>query len=114
MSLAAPNTYWTLQQNKVQRSCTFVPTSASNVSTVVLIAQLFKYPFAVKSGGHAAFAGASNIEKGIMVDLVDMNERKLSTDGKTVAIGPGNRWFDDYDFLTPYDLAFVGGRVSII
>lgn len=66
----------------------------------------------MKSGGHAAFAGASSIEDGITIDLVDLNERKLSEDGKTVAIGPGNRWLDVYEYLEPYGLAVVGGRVS--
>jgi FAD/FMN-containing dehydrogenase len=78
----------------------------------VLLARFSQCPFAVKSGGHAAFPGASSIEGGITVDLADMKERKLSDDGKTVAIGPGNRWLDVYDYLTPYNLAVVGGRVS--
>jgi hypothetical protein len=77
----------------------------------VLLARLFTCPFAVKSGGHAAFAGASSIEGGITIDLAGLNERKLSDDRKTVAIGSGNRWVDVYDYLTPYELAVVGGRV---
>jgi FAD/FMN-containing dehydrogenase len=52
------------------------------------------------------------VEGDITIDLVNMNERKLSTDTKTVAIGPGNRWKDVYDYLTPYNLAVIGGRVS--
>jgi FAD/FMN-containing dehydrogenase len=84
-----------------------------DVSTVVLVARrLFQCPFAVKSGGHAAFVGASSVEGGITVDLVDMKERKLSADQKTAAIGAGNRRFDVYDYLTPYNLAVVGDRVS--
>lgn len=78
----------------------------------MLIVRLFQCPFAAKSGGHAAFAGASSVEGGVILDLVNMNVRELSADKKTVSVGPGNRWLDVYDFLTPYGLAVVGGRVS--
>jgi FAD/FMN-containing dehydrogenase len=64
------------------------------------------------SGGHAAFPGASSIEGGITINMANMNQRKLSADKKSVAIGPGNRWLDVYNYLTPYNLAVVGGRVS--
>lgn len=81
------------------------------MSTLVLLSRLTQCPFAVKSGGHAAFP-ASSIEGGITVDLVKMNKLVLSADNKTVAVGPGNRWKEVYDHLTPYNLAVVGGRVS--
>ncbi|PZD29521.1 GlcD, FADFMN-containing dehydrogenase [Pyrenophora tritici-repentis] len=41
-----------------------------------------------------------------------MNQKKLSADKKTVAVGPGNRWKEVYDYLTPYNLAIVGGQAS--
>jgi FAD/FMN-containing dehydrogenase len=78
------------------------------------MSRLTQCPFAVKSGGHAAFPGASSIEGGITVDMVNMNQRKLSANKKTIAIGPGNTWLDVYNYLTPYNLAVVGGRVSHI
>lgn len=49
----------------------------------------------------------------MILDLINMNQRKLSDNRKTVAVGPGNRWLDVYNFLTPYGLAVVGGRVGI-
>jgi FAD/FMN-containing dehydrogenase len=101
-----------MQQLDVDPSCTFIPTAAGKVSTLVLISRLTQCPFAVVSGGHAAFPGASSIEGGITVDMVNMNQRKLSADKKSVAIGPGSRWFDVYSYLTPYNLAVVGDRVS--
>jgi len=80
------------------------------VSTLVLLTRLTQCPFAVKSGGHAAFE-ASNIEGGITVDTLHMNELKLPADKKAVAVGPGNRWKAVYDYLIPYDLVVIGGRV---
>lgn len=112
VSSAAPTTYWSLQQLEVEPRCTFTPRTALEVSSLVLIARLTQCPFAVKSGGHAAFPGASNIQGGITVDMVNLNQKTLSADRKTVAVGPGNRWKEVYDYLTPYDLAIVGGRVS--
>jgi hypothetical protein len=44
--------------------------------------------------------------------MVNMKQKKLSKDRTSVAVGPGNRWKEVYDFLTPYSLAVVGGRVS--
>lgn len=44
--------------------------------------------------------------------MVNLNQKKLSTDKKTFTVGPGNRWKEVYDYLTPYNLAIVGGRVS--
>jgi FAD/FMN-containing dehydrogenase len=111
LSPVAPTTYWSQQQLNVKPRCTFIPTTALDVSTLILLSRLTLCPFAVKSGGHAAFP-ASSIEGGITVDLVQMNKLILSTDRETVAVGPGNRWKDVYDYLTPYNLAVVGGRVS--
>jgi FAD/FMN-containing dehydrogenase len=103
--------YWSNQQAAIVPYCTFTPKAALEVSSLVLISRLTRCAFAVKSGGHAAFPGASSIQGGITVDLKDFTMRKLSPDQKTVAIGPGNRWIDAYHYLTPYNLTIVGGRV---
>lgn len=68
----------------------------------------------MKSGGHAAFAGASSIDDGITVDLKGLGGSKLSDDRKTVAVGPGNRWYDVYAYLNSSGLAVVGGRASTV
>lgn len=80
----------------------------------VLLSRLTQCPFAVKSGGHAAFAGASNIEGGITVSLEKLDQVTLSPDKKTAAVGAGNKWFNVYTApaLTNNNLQVVGGRVS--
>lgn len=80
----------------------------------MLLSRLIQCPFAVKSGGHAAYRGASSIEGGITVDLVGLDTLKLSDDRKTVAVGPGNRWVDVYAYLGPHELAVIGGRASTV
>jgi FAD/FMN-containing dehydrogenase len=64
----------------------------------------------VKSGGHAAFAGASSIENGILVNLAKLNEVTLSGDRKTTRVGVGNVWSDVYEVLDPLGVSVVGGR----
>lgn len=81
---------------------------------LVLLSRLTRCPFAVKSGGHAAFAGASSIEGGITVSLQNLNGIRLSEDKKTVSIQPGNTWLTVYTNLAAYDLAVLGGRVAPI
>ncbi|KAF1979990.1 FAD-binding domain-containing protein [Bimuria novae-zelandiae CBS 107.79] len=103
--------YWSAQQNSVRPGCVFTPTKAVEVSTAVLISRLTQCPFAVKGGGHAAFAGSSSIEGGITIALQNFKRIEPSADGKTVDIGPGNRWLDVYQTLEPQGLNAVGGRI---
>lgn len=104
--------YWSAQQASVDPYCIFKPISGTQASVAVLISRLSKCPFAVKSGGHAAFAGASSIEGGITIALERLTDISVSNDKKTVAIGPGNRWYDVYTTLQPSNIAVIGGRVS--
>lgn len=82
------------------------------VSTVVLVSRLTRCPFAVKGGGHAAFAGSSSINGGITIALEELNQIEVAADNKTVSVGPGNRWVNLYQELEKHGLGAVGGRVS--
>lgn len=64
----------------------------------------------MKSGGHAAFAGASSTQGGILVNLAPLNQVSLSADRTTTSIGPGNTWGDVYKVLDPLGVSVVGGR----
>jgi FAD/FMN-containing dehydrogenase len=81
---------------------------------MVLLSRLSQCPFAVKSGGHSAFAGAATIEGGITVSFENLKGIKLSSDKKTVAVQPGNTWSDVLATLEKSDVAVVGGRVGDI
>lgn len=70
--------------------------------------------FAVKSGGHAAFEGASNIEGGVTIDLIDMKNITVFKNQTVTSLGPGNRWIDVYETLDAMSLSVVGGRVADI
>lgn len=103
--------YWAAQQANVNPYCIFKPSSAIQVSTAVLISRLTQCPFAVKGGGHAAFAGGSSIDGGITIALEKLNEITLSSNKKIASIGPGNRWGAVYKNLEQYGLEVIGGRV---
>lgn len=64
----------------------------------------------MKSGGHAAFAGASSIQDGILINLANLNTVALSSDRTVTQVGPGNNWYDVYQKLDPLGVSVVGGR----
>lgn len=78
----------------------------------MLISRLYQCPFAVKGGGHAAWAGASSIEGGITISLENFKQANVSADKTTVDIGPGLTWLDVYSAVEKHGLSVVGGRVS--
>jgi FAD/FMN-containing dehydrogenase len=106
--------YWSKQQVEVNPYCVFKPSSAVEVSASVLISRLTQCQFAVRGGGHAAFAGGSSIEGGITTALEGMDEITLSSDKKVADIGPGNRWIKVYETLEQDGLAVIGGRVATV
>jgi FAD/FMN-containing dehydrogenase len=104
--------YWSAQQGSLDPSCVFKPSKTLDVSTLVLIARLYQCPFAIKGGGHAAWAGASSIEDGITVSMENFKQATVAADKKTVDIGPGLRWVEVYKAVEKDGLSVVGGRVS--
>ncbi|KAL7948253.1 hypothetical protein V8C42DRAFT_362863 [Trichoderma barbatum] len=76
--------YWTVQQAETRPTCRFSPTSAVDVSTVLLALRAAECQFAVKSGGHSIAAGTWN----------------------------GNRWVNVFSFLDGTGLTVIGGRVA--
>ncbi|RSM04474.1 hypothetical protein CEP52_006807 [Fusarium oligoseptatum] len=106
------NNFWSDRQAEVHPRCFVTPRSTEEVSTVVKILTTRNAPFTVKSGGHTAFAGGSNIADGVTVDLVYLNDITVSSNRQTVSVGPGNRWINVSETLDPLKLAVVGGRVA--
>ncbi|KAI4951899.1 hypothetical protein J4E91_003360 [Alternaria rosae] len=109
---AFTGTYWAAQQGALNPRCIFEPSSTVEVSSLVLISRLTQCPFAVKGGGHAAFAGASSIEGGITVSMKRFNTVAASNDRKYANVGPGNLWVDVYTKLEKSGLGVVGGRMA--
>ena len=106
--------YWSNQQVETQPICRVSPRKAEEAAAALLVTSYLQCPFAVKSGGHAAFAGASNIEGGVTIDLVSLNQVQVSSDKTLTQVGAGNRWLDVYKELDGQGLSVVGGRVADI
>ncbi|KAF2004707.1 FAD-binding domain-containing protein [Amniculicola lignicola CBS 123094] len=104
--------YWAAQQGALSPSCVFKPKTTAEVSILVLIARFYQCPFAVRGGGHAAWAGASNIEDGITVSMENFKQVKVSADLQTVDVGPGLRWVDVFTEVEKSGLSVVGGRMA--
>ncbi|OBT82046.1 hypothetical protein VE02_09501 [Pseudogymnoascus sp. 03VT05] len=110
----ARSQYWTRVQQEASPACIFQPVDAPDVSAALLILKQFNCPFAIKSGGHGKFHGESSIDNGVTIDLAYINHINLSEDGRTVVVGPGNRWREVYMALQPFGLTAIGGRASTV
>ncbi|KAJ7446925.1 hypothetical protein B0H11DRAFT_2336378 [Mycena galericulata] len=109
------STYYSSEQADLQPSCRVAPRSADEVSVIVSIAREHECEFAVRSGGHMHWAGASNIDaSGFTVDLHRLNSIGLSRDQRVVSVGPGCTWKIVYEALQPYGLVALGGRASTV
>ncbi|KAN0089830.1 FAD-binding domain containing protein [Hyaloscypha variabilis] len=106
--------YWSYFQSTDTPTCRFAPVNPLGVSLAVLTVQVTQCEFAVKSGGHGMFSGASNIDGGLTIDLLELNEVIISADQTQTSVGSGNRWVDVYDVLEPKGLSVIGGRVADI
>jgi len=104
--------YWSNQQAETVPLCRVTPLNAAEVAATLLVTSFFQCPFAVKSGGHAAFVGASNIQGGITIDLLNLSQVQVSADKTLTKVGAGNRWFDVYSKLDTQQLSVIGGRVA--
>lgn len=114
---AAANAYWSLVA-ELSPACIIIPQSTEEVSAAVRIlsAALEDEPcqFAIRSGGHIPWAGAADIEGGVTIDLSSLNKVSLSEDRTVVSLGPGLRWVDVYNELTPLGLGVPGGRCGTV
>ncbi|KAI9821262.1 MAG: hypothetical protein M1827_003998 [Pycnora praestabilis] len=91
------------------------PDSAQDVATAVkILSQNANCQFAIRGGGHTPWAGASSIDDGITIDLGNLNNITLSTNGTIAQVGGGAKWVDVYLELDALGLAVPGGRVSSV
>jgi FAD/FMN-containing dehydrogenase len=80
-------------------ACIITPSSADDISQALKIIKQYQCIFAVKSGGHAMFSGASNAPSGITIDLKKLNDVVPDEDGLVTRVWTGNRWANVYKVL---------------
>ncbi|KAI0113598.1 FAD binding domain protein [Nemania sp. FL0031] len=91
-------------------SCVFEPNTAQDLSKGIILIKRSRSKFAVRSGGHMPVPGAQSLDNGVMISLSKFNAKTLNEDKSIASIGPGQTWFDVYDWLGKESLAVNGGR----
>ena len=110
--------YYSGQEKDLAPGCVFSPQSTAEVAQFVKLVTskqggCAKPPqFAIRSGGHAIWTGAANVDGGITVDMRAMNSVELGDGNEVVSIGTGGIWSDIYTQLVPYNVTVMGGRVQ--
>lgn len=114
--------YFSLQESTIHPQCVVSPESASDVSLAVktltgLYVDLHdggkkECQFAIRSGGHTAWAGAANIEGGVTLDLRKLNSVQVNSADATVLLGAGGSWDLAYSKLDSMNLSVNGGRTA--
>lgn len=108
------NERWT-ENAKLLPTCIFCPASAEDISAAMKIFvnardERQNCPFSIKSGGHTPWAGGNSIERGIALDLSNINESSIAGDRSYVRLGSGATWRQVYAQVNGTELAFPGGR----
>ncbi|KAI1308545.1 hypothetical protein F5Y03DRAFT_393392 [Xylaria venustula] len=126
---ASLSSYFSLQEAAIHPACIVSAHTAQDVSTAVQILTTTTAfgdhthkessvgcQFAVRSGGHANFAGAANIEEGVTIDLSQLSNITTSHPGVNVAptlsVGAGSTWGAVYAHLDKMQLSVSGGRAA--
>ncbi|EHK51139.1 hypothetical protein TRIATDRAFT_269378 [Trichoderma atroviride IMI 206040] len=106
------STYYSQQQHDYSPACYVKPKSTEDISKILKIAASHHCQFAVASGGHMAWAEASNTDDGFVFDLRDMNRIYISVERQTVSLGPGSKWISVYKAMDAHNLTVPGARMS--
>lgn len=84
------------------------------VKTLVAANKVGFCQFAVRGGGHTPWAGASNIQNGVTIDLSLMNKTIYNKEKSTASVQPGARWQGVYETLDKLGVAIPGGRAGTV
>ncbi|KAJ4990702.1 6-hydroxy-D-nicotine oxidase [Stagonosporopsis vannaccii] len=110
------DSYFDFKQQSISPSCVVQPRNAEDVSHAVKTLVSFPEPceFAIRSGGQTPYAGASNIEGGVTIDLQHISAVRYDANNSLVEVGSGARWSDVFTTLEPLGVITTGGRASTV
>ncbi|KAI8959966.1 FAD-binding domain-containing protein [Daldinia sp. FL1419] len=93
-------------------SCIVSPASSKDVADVLSLITSTNTTFSIRSGGHDFNKNHSNVQQGVVIDLVNLNGISLSADRSSVTIGTGRRWGEVYKTLSGSGVSINGARDS--
>lgn len=106
--------YWSVSA-QLHPKCIVQPVSTEEVSTAIkTLGAQSNCKFAVRSGGHATWAGSNNINDGVTLDLGLMNTTVYDAEANLARFQPGTRWGGVYGALEPHGVTVAGGRASSV
>ncbi|KAH7095341.1 hypothetical protein FB567DRAFT_27257 [Paraphoma chrysanthemicola] len=112
------DSYFDIKQQAITPNCIVQPRNTKEVSLAVktlTVASILKpCKFAIRSGGHTPYAGASNIEDGVTIDLRYINAVEYDAKNSLVKVGPGSDWDKVFTTLEPLGVITTGGRSSTV
>ncbi|KAL4790381.1 hypothetical protein BDV19DRAFT_335753 [Aspergillus venezuelensis] len=106
------NTYFNTEQSKYKPSCIVYPTSADHISTTLKTIRAADSRFAIKAGGHNPNDFYSSVDKGVLIDLSDLNEKSYDEESQLATYGPGGDFGDVYDYFLQWNRTVVGARLA--
>ncbi|KAI0441389.1 hypothetical protein F4803DRAFT_552156 [Xylaria telfairii] len=104
------DSYWSNTAKQLTPRYIIRPNSSAQVGISVTKLVDARQKFAIRSGGHAQYAGANNIQGGVTIDLSLLNRVDLDESSETVDLGPGARWSQVYGDLAKRGRVVSGGR----
>ncbi|KAI8211860.1 hypothetical protein K4K53_008743 [Colletotrichum sp. SAR 10_77] len=106
--------YWA-QSAQLKPWAIVLPRNAEEVSkTVQALVATPECNFAVRSGGHTVWPGASNIQDGITIDLGLMAKTTYNHETELASLLPGGRWTDVYHEVEKHGRMVAGGRENAV
>ncbi|KAE9577627.1 hypothetical protein CGMCC3_g6104 [Colletotrichum fructicola] len=106
--------YWA-QSAQLKPWAIVQPRNAEEVSkTVQALVATPECNFAVRSGGHTVWPGASNIQDGITIDLGLMAKTTYNHGTELASLLPGGRWTDVYYEVEKHGRMVAGGRENAV
>ncbi|KAK8123753.1 FAD-binding domain-containing protein, partial [Apiospora kogelbergensis] len=106
------DSYWSLGA-RLQPWAIAQPRTTDEVSrTVKAIVAVPGAQFAIRSGGHMFWPGASNITEGVTIDLGRLKKTTYDPATKLASVQPGARWNDVYPVVEREGVMVTGGRVG--
>ncbi|KAH6884933.1 hypothetical protein B0T10DRAFT_493000 [Thelonectria olida] len=101
---------WWSADARLTPSCIVQPKNTADVSKALKVLSTSAASVAVRSGGHSHWAGGSNVDSGVTIDLGLIKGTSYDAATGLASVLPGGRWADVFAALEPYGVAVPGGR----